>query len=194
MAVWVIELLAGTIGFIWPNLSGGFGGKVRIGTLDEIKLQNTALPIAEGFPAYVPEARAFIVLMDTGRQQFVPGEDTSGDGRTAECPRPVPALPAPRLQAKPVHQELLARVPVPRIALRPARDQGRRRPVRPGRTKHGSLLRVGRRRRRPDTRHRQDHARAASGRPRSARHHSAADADRLHLMTGIHQVPPRGLR
>ncbi len=80
-AVWSIELLAGTIGFLWPNLSGGFGGKVRIGTLDEIKLQNSSLPIAEGFPAYVPEARAFIVLIDPGRQQFVAGEDTSGDGR-----------------------------------------------------------------------------------------------------------------
>ena len=81
MAVWSVELLAGTIGFIWPNLSGGFGGKVKIGTLDEIKLQNSSLPIAEGFPAYVPEARAFIVLIDPGRQQFVPGEDTTGDGR-----------------------------------------------------------------------------------------------------------------
>ena len=80
MAVWSLELLAGTIGFIWPNLSGGFGGKVKIGTLEELKLLNSALPIAEGFPAYVPEARAFIVLMDPGRQQFVPGEDTSGDG------------------------------------------------------------------------------------------------------------------
>jgi cytochrome b6-f complex iron-sulfur subunit len=80
MGVWSLELLAGTIGFIWPNLSGGFGGKVRIGTLDELKLQNSSLPIAEGFPAYVPEARAFIVLMDPGRQQFVPGEDTTGDG------------------------------------------------------------------------------------------------------------------
>jgi cytochrome b6-f complex iron-sulfur subunit len=80
MGVWGIELLAGTIGFIWPNLSGGFGGKVKIGTLEEIKLQNSSLPIAEGFPAYVPEARAFIVLMDPGRQQFVPGEDTSGEG------------------------------------------------------------------------------------------------------------------
>jgi cytochrome b6-f complex iron-sulfur subunit len=80
MAVWSVELLAGTIGFIWPNLSGGFGGKVKIGTLDEIKLQNSSLPIAEGFPAYFPEARAFIVLIDPGRQQFVPGEDTSGDG------------------------------------------------------------------------------------------------------------------
>jgi cytochrome b6-f complex iron-sulfur subunit len=80
MAVWSLELLAGTIGFIWPNLSGGFGGKVTIGTLEDLKLANSALPIAEGFPAYVPEARAFIVLMDPGRQQFVPGEDTSGDG------------------------------------------------------------------------------------------------------------------
>lgn len=80
MGVWSLELLAGTVGFIWPNLSGGFGGSVRIGTLDDLKLANSALPIDEGFPAYVPEARAFIVLMDPGRQQFVPGEDTSGDG------------------------------------------------------------------------------------------------------------------
>ena len=80
MAVWLLEITAGTIGFIWPNLSGGFGGKVRIGTLDEIKLLNASLPIDEGFPAYFPEARAFIVLMDTGRQQFIAGEDTSGDG------------------------------------------------------------------------------------------------------------------
>jgi cytochrome b6-f complex iron-sulfur subunit len=82
MAVWTLELLAGTIGFIWPNLSGGFGGKVRIGSLEDLKLANSALPIAEGFPAYVPEARAFIVLMDPGRQQFLAGEDASGDGTT----------------------------------------------------------------------------------------------------------------
>jgi cytochrome b6-f complex iron-sulfur subunit len=80
MAVWLLEVTAGTIGFIWPNLSGGFGGRVRIGTLDEIKLLNSSLPIADGFPAYFPEARAYVVLMDPGRQQFVQGEDTSGDG------------------------------------------------------------------------------------------------------------------
>jgi cytochrome b6-f complex iron-sulfur subunit len=80
MAVWLLEVTAGTIGFIWPNLSGGFGGKVRIGTLNEIKVLNSSLPIADGFPAYFPEARAYVVLMDTGRQQFVAGEDTSGDG------------------------------------------------------------------------------------------------------------------
>jgi cytochrome b6-f complex iron-sulfur subunit len=80
MALWLLELTAGTIGFIWPNLQGGFGGKVKIGTLDDLKLQNSALPISDGFPAYVPEARAYIVLIDPGHQQFLAGEDTSGAG------------------------------------------------------------------------------------------------------------------
>jgi cytochrome b6-f complex iron-sulfur subunit len=80
VAVWLLEVTAGTIGFIWPNLSGGFGGVVTIGTLDDIKSQNASLPIAEGFPAYVAHARAFIVLVDPARQQFVAGEDQSGDG------------------------------------------------------------------------------------------------------------------
>ena len=80
MALWTVELLAGTIGFLWPNLTGGFGGEYKIGTLDDLKLQNSTLPIAEGFPAYVPDARAFIVLMDPSRQRFIPGEDRSGDG------------------------------------------------------------------------------------------------------------------
>jgi cytochrome b6-f complex iron-sulfur subunit len=80
MALWLLEVTAGTIGFIWPNLAGGFGGRVRIGTLEDLKLQNTSLPIEEGFPAYVADARAFIVLMNPARQQFIPGEDTSGDG------------------------------------------------------------------------------------------------------------------
>ena len=80
MGLWGIELLAGTIGFLWPNLAGGFGGLVRIGTLDDVKLQNTSVPVDEGFPAYVADARAFIVLIDPARQEFIPGEDTSGDG------------------------------------------------------------------------------------------------------------------
>jgi cytochrome b6-f complex iron-sulfur subunit len=80
VTLWLLELTAGTLGFLWPNLTGGFGGVVKIGTLSDIKLANGSLPIAEGFPAYFPEARAYIVLIDTNRQQFVPGEDRSGGG------------------------------------------------------------------------------------------------------------------
>ncbi len=78
--LWMTEVLAGTIGFLWPNLSGGFGGKVKIGSLEDIKLANSSLPIADGFPAYVPDARAYIILVDTGKQQFIAGYDTTGDG------------------------------------------------------------------------------------------------------------------
>jgi cytochrome b6-f complex iron-sulfur subunit len=80
IGLWLLEVTAGTIGFIWPNLEGGFGGRVQIGSLEDLKAQNAALPIAEGFPAYVSEARSFIVLVDPARQQFLPGTDEEGDG------------------------------------------------------------------------------------------------------------------
>jgi cytochrome b6-f complex iron-sulfur subunit len=88
IAVWLTEITAGSIGFLWPNLAGGFGGKVSIGKYSDVKLANSSLPIDQGFPAYYPEARAFIVLIDPSRQQFVPGDDTTGDG-TALNVRPL---------------------------------------------------------------------------------------------------------
>ncbi len=101
--VWLTEITAGTLGFLWPNLAGGFGGIVKIGSLSDLKLANSNLPIEEGFPAYVPDARAYIVLIDTNQQQFVPGTDTTGDGTSLNvrplyqrCPhlgcRPNPCL------------------------------------------------------------------------------------------------------
>ncbi len=80
MLLWLLELGAGTIGFIWPNLAGGFGGKVKIGTYADIKSQNSTLPIDQGFPAYYPDARSFVILVDPAKQGFVPGEDKTGDG------------------------------------------------------------------------------------------------------------------
>jgi cytochrome b6-f complex iron-sulfur subunit len=88
ITLWLTEVTAGSIGFLWPNLSGGFGGKVTIGKFSDIKLANSQLPVDQGFPAYVPEARAFIVLIDTSRQEFLPGEDKSGEG-TAINVRPL---------------------------------------------------------------------------------------------------------
>jgi cytochrome b6-f complex iron-sulfur subunit len=80
IGLWLLEVTAGTIGFAWPNLTGGFGAPIEMGNFDTIKLQNSSLPIDEGFPAYYPEARAFVVLVDPGQQRFLPGEDTAGDG------------------------------------------------------------------------------------------------------------------
>ena len=78
--LWLTEVTAGSIGFLWPNTRGGFGGVIEIGTIDDIKAQNSSLPFAQGFPVYYQNARAFIMLVDPSRQEFVPGEDTTGDG------------------------------------------------------------------------------------------------------------------
>ena len=80
VGLWLLELTAGTLGFIWPNLAAGFGGKLPIGTLEEVKTANSSLPIADGFPAYFAQARAFVILIDPAQQRFIAGEDTTGDG------------------------------------------------------------------------------------------------------------------
>jgi len=80
IGVWLLQAAAGTIGFIWPNLAGGFGGKITIGKFGDVKAQNSSLPIDQGFPAYYADARAFVILIDPSRQEFIPGEDKTGDG------------------------------------------------------------------------------------------------------------------
>ena len=139
MGLWLLEVTAGTIGFLWPNLIGKFGGDVRIGTFDDVKTANATLPISDGFPVYVQAAKAFVVLVDPSQQRFIPGADPTGRRHGPQRPGPVPALPAPRLQAQPVPEELLDGVPLPRVALRPPGRQGPRRAVRAGATEHGPL-------------------------------------------------------
>jgi cytochrome b6-f complex iron-sulfur subunit len=80
VGLWLLEVTAGTIGFIWPNLAGGFGGELVIGTLDDVKNQNSNLPIEDGFPAYFAFARSFVILVDPSQQRFIAGADDSGDG------------------------------------------------------------------------------------------------------------------
>jgi cytochrome b6-f complex iron-sulfur subunit len=80
MLLWITEVAAGSIGFAWPNAKGGFGGEIEIGTIDDIKAANSSIPFAQGFPAYYQQARAYVVLIDPSRQEFVPGEDVEGDG------------------------------------------------------------------------------------------------------------------
>jgi cytochrome b6-f complex iron-sulfur subunit len=78
--LWLLEVTAGTLSFLWPNLEGGFGGKVSVGTFDSLKNKNAALPFSEGYPVYVQEARAYIMLVDPTRPECTVGEDPTGDG------------------------------------------------------------------------------------------------------------------
>jgi cytochrome b6-f complex iron-sulfur subunit len=80
IGLWLLEVAAGSLGFLWPSIASGSRSQVRIGTLKDVKLANSTLPIDQGFPAYFPEAKSFVVLIDPSRQEFVPGEDKTGDG------------------------------------------------------------------------------------------------------------------
>jgi Rieske Fe-S protein len=78
VGVWVVELLGGTVGFLW-SASTQAQPRVRIGTLADLIAANGALPVADGFPAYVPEARAFVMTVDPARG-WQSGADATGDG------------------------------------------------------------------------------------------------------------------
>ncbi len=80
LALFLTELGAGTIGFIWPAIATGNKSKVLIGTFSDVKAQNSSLPISKGFPAYYSAAKAYVMLIDTSRQEFVAGADPAGDG------------------------------------------------------------------------------------------------------------------
>ena len=66
------------VGFLWSS-SALAAPRVRVGTLTDLIAANGNLPIADGFPAYVPEARAFILTIDPARG-WQPGSDPNGDG------------------------------------------------------------------------------------------------------------------
>jgi hypothetical protein len=78
VALVAVEWTSGLASFLWSASTGG-SAKIRIGTQEQLLRNNPGLPIAEGFPAYVPEARAFVMTLDPGRG-WQPGIDETGDG------------------------------------------------------------------------------------------------------------------
>ena len=95
------EATAGSVSFLWSAAAGG-GGRVRVGTIDDVAAMGAGLPFFDGFPVYAQAARAFVVLVDPKRRRFLPGVDEQGDGRlnvralSQRCPhlgcRPNPCI------------------------------------------------------------------------------------------------------
>tara|TARA_Y100001970_G_scaffold210277_1_gene256484 strand:+ start:371 stop:1249 length:879 start_codon:yes stop_codon:yes gene_type:complete len=72
------------LGFFWPKVSGGFGSKVDAGKVEDLKKQ---IFQADGsiIPAFIPEARAYVLPFDTSQatgSQFSDG-GTIADGLVA---------------------------------------------------------------------------------------------------------------
>jgi cytochrome b6-f complex iron-sulfur subunit len=54
-----LEFLGGTLAFLWPNLTGGLGGKIEIGSAADINSQNPDWK--NGVPYIYTKARLFLV-------------------------------------------------------------------------------------------------------------------------------------
>ena len=78
-ALWLLEVTAGTLGFLWPNLARGFGAEINLGDIatvtDNPEIQG--LTLRDGAPSYFPQARTFVQLIDPNLG-FQNGE--AGDG------------------------------------------------------------------------------------------------------------------
>jgi cytochrome b6-f complex iron-sulfur subunit len=79
IGVWLVEFAGGSIGFLWSAATAG-SARVRIGTQADLIATNAGLPVADGFPAYVAGARAFVMTIDPDRGGWFSGSDPTGDG------------------------------------------------------------------------------------------------------------------
>jgi nitrite reductase/ring-hydroxylating ferredoxin subunit len=73
------EWAAGSASFLW-SAAGGAQSRVRVGTLAGIAARAAGLPFRDGFPVYIQEARAFVVVVDPEVGAFMPGADPRGEG------------------------------------------------------------------------------------------------------------------
>lgn len=82
MGLWLVEVLGGTLGFIWPNLAGGFGSTLVLGTIDDAAASMDAkgTQFKDGAPAHFLAARTFLSLIDPSNYKFIPGQSPEGDG------------------------------------------------------------------------------------------------------------------
>jgi cytochrome b6-f complex iron-sulfur subunit len=92
-----LEFLGGTLAFLWPNLTGGLGGKIEIGTAQDIL--STDPEWKNGLPYIYTKARLFLVnvpaakqLVDGNKQANIPDPGTNVSDDIAPVDRSVLAL------------------------------------------------------------------------------------------------------
>ena len=79
--LWVLEVLGGTLGFLWPNLSRGFGGQITLGDQSTVSASNAVAGavLEDGAPSYFSQARTYVQLIDNTRG-FADGASPDGEG------------------------------------------------------------------------------------------------------------------
>lgn len=79
--LWLLEVTAGTLGFLWPNLARGFGGVFNLGDITSVS-DNPALQgitLKDGAPAYFANAQTYVQL-ENPNLGFEEGVSADGEG------------------------------------------------------------------------------------------------------------------
>ena len=158
-----LEFLGGSLAFLWPNIQGGLGGQINIGTAADIvgKFpgvgEGHAVRLQPGAPLHRQRAGRARRSSQGQTRRRRPGDEARPERQPHRSvrARAVPQVPAPRLpDPAPVRQERLVRVPVPRQQVhRPRREARRSRAARHGPLqRHRRLGGQVRRRHQPDHR------------------------------------------
>jgi cytochrome b6-f complex iron-sulfur subunit len=84
-----LEFLGGTLAFLWPNLTGGLGGLIEIGTAADINGQQPAWKTGE--PYIYTKARLFFVNVPAGKSLVDGSNQTVEDPGTKVSPDIAPA-------------------------------------------------------------------------------------------------------
>ena len=151
---------------------------------------NPGLPIDEGFPAYVPEARAFVVTLDPSRA-WLPGSDPTGDGTAVNVRALSQVCPHLGCRPNPCVEDFWFHCPCHQSRYDRHRDQAGRGAVRAGRPIDGPPPDRGERGWRPDRRHDPGRPGPAADRARAARRDPAEGATRVRRVSGA-SPPPGG--
>jgi len=81
VALWLLEVGAGTLGFLWPNLARGFGGQINLGDFSTVaeSPDTSDATLSQGGASYFSSARTFVVLLDPNLG-FQNGDSPNGEG------------------------------------------------------------------------------------------------------------------
>jgi cytochrome b6-f complex iron-sulfur subunit len=81
VSLWLLEVTGGMLGFLWPNLSRGFGGTIALGDFETVSASPAVqgATLKDGAPSYFSQARCYVQLIDPTRS-FVDGTSTDGEG------------------------------------------------------------------------------------------------------------------
>ena len=202
IGLWLLEVTAGTLGFLWSAAAQATPRRSGSGRSTSCSWPTATCPSPTDSPRTSAPARAFVTIVDPARRGWTAGRDETGEGSALNVRAMSQRCPHLGCRPNPCIEDFWFQLPLPPVAVRPPRDQGGGRALRPGAARARPVRDRGGRLGRTVRRHGADHARAIARRARAAGPDPAARSAGLRLMasrstgrasgTGLLRLYPRG--